>query len=159
MSSKTKLHFPLYLQGTKGQGTSVLLAWCWCPSRAEQTMVWRPRSPLPHGLERLQRILELFHLQVLTPAVNLAKTALRGRARKATGTARCLSGRISALWLACIVHSDPLRKKSSVFSALVSQIGVVVAGRQWLCAINTRERGDGKGGSCYVQPHTCDMHK
>lgn len=78
-------------------------------------MVWRPRSPLPHGLERLQRILELFHLQVLTPAVNLAKAALRGRARKATATARCLSGRISALWLACIVHSDPLRKKIFCF--------------------------------------------
>jgi len=107
---------------------------------ADWTAVWRPRSPLPCGLEVLQRVLELFHLQVLTPAVNLATAAMKGLARRATAMTQCLSGKISALQFACIVHPDLLRKKSCVLSALISQIGVVVAGRQWLCAMNTRKR-------------------
>ena len=96
--------------------------------RADWTMVWRPRSPLPHGLEMLQRILELFHLQVLTPAVNLATTAPRGQARRATAVAQCLSGRISALWLPCIVHPDPLRKK--IFCCLCPRF-INRCGRSW----------------------------
>lgn len=54
--------------------------------------------------------------------------------------AECLSGRTSALCLPCIVRPDPLRKNCSVFSALISQIVAATAGRQQLCAMNTRKR-------------------
>lgn len=63
----------------------------------------------------------------------------RGLVRIAAAMALCLSWKISALSLTCIVHPDLLRRKiNAVFPALVSQIGVALAERQWLCAINTR---------------------
>lgn len=110
MNSKTNLHFPLarYQRSGHIQPGLMLVS---KQGRLEWTMAWRPHSPLPHGLEKLQRILELLCLQVLTPAVNLAMTALRGRARRATATARCLSGRVSILPHACPLHPEPLRKK------------------------------------------------